>query len=119
MSENKKRVLHIEDDPDLQDYVAAIIGDKVDIINASSLKEGYDSLGSSKFDLILLDLTLPDGSGIDLLNSLSERVASIPPVVIFSAHDVTNTLPHVEEVLVKGRFNDENLLTIIIDLLKI
>lgn len=118
MSE-KKRVLHIEDEPDLQNYVAVIIGKQVEIVNAASLKEAYKLLDNDTFDLILLDLTLPDGSGIDVLTKLNSIEGIIPPVVIFSVHEVTDSLPHVSEVLVKGRFNDENLLKTVTILLGI
>lgn len=114
-----KRVLHIEDDPDLQAYVAAIIGDKVDVIVVASLKEAYKALKTDKFQLLLLDLTLPDGSGIDLLSELYKYLEHIPPVVIFSAHEVTDTLPNVNKVLVKGRFNDDNLLSSVTELLNL
>ena len=119
MSENKKNVLHVEDDTDLRGYVSAIIGDKVNITNATSLKEAYETLASNKFDLILLDLTLPDGSGMDILNTLDNIEGDIPPVVIFSMHEVTDSLPHVTKVLVKGRYNEVNFSKTITELLNI
>ena len=72
MSVDTKRVLHVEDDPDLKAYVSVIIGNIVDINCTPSLKEAYDALAKENYDLILLDLNLPDGSGVDLLNKLSE-----------------------------------------------
>ena len=110
MNDNKKRILHVEDDIDLQGYVSTVIGSEAEITNTSSFKEAYELLHKEKFDLILLDLTLPDGSGLDLLNTLGDIGDEIPPVVIFSSHEVTDSLPYVKEVLVKGRYNEKSLL---------
>lgn len=67
-------------------------------------------LAKDEFDLVLLDIGLPDGSGLDLLGMIHERLDS-PKVVIFSAYDVTEEyLDKVSAVLVKSRTSNEQLL---------
>src|SRR5207244_3569620 len=58
----RARILHVEDDPDLQRVVAAIIGGETEVEAASTLAEARHCLAERHFDLVILDLALPDGS---------------------------------------------------------
>lgn len=81
------RVLLIEDDAVLgeavRDYVAGL-GHAVDWMQ--TLDDGRAATGTVDYDLILLDLRLPDGSGLTLLKDL-RRVGAATPVIILTAHD--------------------------------
>lgn len=89
------RVLLIEDDDTIgsavRDHIAAA-GHGVDW--ARSLADAHDCLAVVAYDLILLDLGLPDGHGLDLLRALRAGAIDGPvqtdartPVVIVSARD--------------------------------
>ena len=53
-----------------------------------SLSEGKEQLNSSDFSLILLDLMLPDGSGLDLCREIkSDKDKSPTPIIILTAKD--------------------------------
>ncbi|MFO7892185.1 MAG: PAS domain S-box protein [Longimicrobiales bacterium] len=103
-------VLHVEDDEDLRHTVAAVARDLATFHPAGTLDAAREALGERPFDLVLLDLGLPDGSGWDLLpdlNALDER----PAVVIFSAHTVTGEdAGRVEAALLKSRTTEGELL---------
>lgn len=61
-------------------------------------------LKSQEFDLVILDLTLPDGSGIDLLNELKDSC----PVMVFSDDDVHDGLSkQVAAALTKSMTNND------------
>ena len=81
------RILLIEDDPGLgnavRDQIAAE-GHMPDL--APSLSYARDLLATMPYDLILLDLGLPDGRGIDFLKALRAK-GSVTPVMILTAHD--------------------------------
>jgi CheY-like chemotaxis protein len=75
------RILHVEDDADVRHIMSAILGDSARITPASNLTEARAQLALAKstgqpFDLAILDVGLPDGSGLDLLPMLS---SSEPP----------------------------------------
>ena len=56
----KPRILHVEDDPDIQCIAAAIVQDYADFEFAATLDEARALLRAQHFDLVLLDLGLGD-----------------------------------------------------------
>lgn len=81
------RVLLVEDTPDLADGVSRFLaasGHAVDI--APDLAEARAALDVAEYDVMLLDLALPDGSGLSLLRGLRARGDKLP-VVIATARD--------------------------------
>ena len=81
------RILLIEDDAVLgeavRDYVAGL-DHAVDWMQ--TLEDGRTAASTVDYDLILLDLRLPDGSGLTLLTEL-RRSGTVTPVIILTAHD--------------------------------
>ncbi|MDC3225728.1 response regulator transcription factor [Gammaproteobacteria bacterium] len=84
-----EKILIIEDEPDIRktlEYNISREGYKV--VSASSLSEGKEQINSSDFSLILLDLMLPDGSGLDLCREIkSDKDKSSTPIIILTAKD--------------------------------
>lgn len=106
MSENKKSILHLEDDLHFQKYIGLLLSEIADITCAATLKQARALVLEKKFDLALIDFTLPDGSGADLVVELAKQNPPTP-VVVFSAHEISNTMVNVSEVFVKGRFQEK------------
>ena len=81
------RILLIEDDEQLGDAISAHInrlGHALDWVH--ELGDGEAAMRSIAYDMLLLDIQLPDGSGIDLLRALRAADNSTP-VVILTARD--------------------------------
>jgi len=109
-SGDRARILYVEDDVDLQRVVTAIVAGDADVQHAVSLGEARERLVQERFDLVILDLALPDGSGLDLLPLLS-ALTPPTPVLIFSAHEVDGPIAgRVASVLIKSRTSDRQLL---------
>jgi PAS domain S-box-containing protein len=107
------RILHVEDDPDLRQVVAAIVEPEAAVERAGSLEEARSLLAEERFDLVILDLALPDGSGLELLPFLHGLIPPTP-VVLFSVHEVSEEVSRqVAAVLVKSRTSNRQLLTAI------
>jgi two-component system response regulator AtoC len=71
------RALIIEDDPDFRESLAALVSrEGYETFEAGSLGEARAALASSRPDVALVDLGLPDGSGLELLR----REEDAPPV---------------------------------------
>lgn len=104
-----KRILHVEDSKSFQQYIGALLSGIAEITWAGTLKEARLLIKDSRFDLVLLDFTLPDGSGSDLINELAAKDPTIP-IIIFSAHDITNNMINVSRVFVKGQYSEQELI---------
>ncbi len=105
----RPRVLHVEDDPDLRRVVSTIARDIADFEPAESVRDATAKLAAERFDMVLLDLGLPDGSGWELLQ-LINRMTPRPRVVIFSAHDAgADRGQNADLYLVKSQTSDQQL----------
>ena len=84
-----QKILLIEDEPDIRKTLEYNIArEGFDVVSAPSLSEARNHLNSGSFSLILLDLMLPDGSGLDLCREIKadkEKVAT--PIIILTAKD--------------------------------
>ena len=104
------RVLHVEDEADVHRVVSSILQGHCELVWAATLEAGRTLLKEQRFDLLLLDIGLPDGSGLDLIATL-EQCAAPPQVVIFSAMDVDEDYAgKVSAVLVKSMTGNQDLL---------
>lgn len=90
MQNKPQTILIVEDDKFISEYIGMILVDRnYKIIQCSSGKKGYEYALKEKIDLILLDLMLPDISGIDLLKNFKAdvRTISIPVIIVSSISD--------------------------------
>lgn len=113
-SAHKPMILHVEDNPAMSDIVATTLHDEADVINAPTLEQARYYLTQLDFDLVILDLTLPDGTGLDLLHTLQELDL---PVVVHSTWEITETVGNVKAVLNKSLSRTIDLLHTVEDIL--
>lgn len=103
-------ILHVEDDPDIRQLVATILKEDAEVVPAESLQQARSLLQQRPIDLVILDIGLPDGSGLELLATIDAMRPS-PRVVVFSAQDLENGMVHeVAAALTKSRSSNEELL---------
>ncbi|MDO9622423.1 MAG: CHASE domain-containing protein [Pseudomonas sp.] len=114
---DKPQVLHIEDDIDLQRVIAAQGAHLADFIPARSLAEARALLEQRSLDLILLDLGLPDGNGMELIEDIHRLHPGLPVVVLSSAELSTEQLSQVEAALAKSRTDTQHFLRVLARLL--
>lgn len=68
------RMLLLEDDPAVRRFVEMALDTlELELLPCATLAEAYSALERDPVQLVLADMTLPDGSGLDLLQWLSER----------------------------------------------
>jgi len=105
-----KRILHAEDDPDIAVIVDTLVDGECEVVHAMTLAHAATLVCNGSFDLVLLDIGLPDGSGLELLPVLANQ-AHFTPVIIFSAQDVTADIAaKVQGSLVKSKTDNKRLL---------
>ena len=89
MSATAPKVLLIEDEKQIRRFVRAALEDEgCQVIEAETMAQGLIEAGSRKPDLLVLDLGLPDGNGVDLIRDL--RGWSDVPILILSARSQEN-----------------------------
>ena len=81
------RILIIEDEPDIRKTIDYNLSkESFKVLQAASIQEGEQILASDKIDLVILDLMLPDGSGLTLCRDIkSESQTKHIPVIILTA----------------------------------
>jgi two-component system KDP operon response regulator KdpE len=77
-------ILLIEDEPQMRRFLRAAFGDtEFHLVEAGTAREGLAQAAGRRPDVILLDLGLPDGDGLDVTRRLREW--SAVPVIVISA----------------------------------
>ena len=111
-----KRLLIIEDDPQIRKSVVQLIGDG-DVVTdeAETGRRALESLQSIPYDCVVLDLGLPDMTGLELLKTAKTEGVNIPPVIIYTAWDLSqeqeNELKqYAETIVLKDVRSKERLL---------
>ncbi|WP_439543194.1 response regulator transcription factor [Hyphomicrobium sp.] len=80
------RILLIEDEPLLGEAVAAHLHKLHAVDWMQSLDAASEAMRTVDYDLVLLDLNLPDGHGLDLLTSVRKSGQAVP-IIIITARD--------------------------------
>ncbi|HNW94316.1 MAG TPA: sigma-54 dependent transcriptional regulator, partial [bacterium] len=86
------RLLIVEDEPIMLDFMQTALGARPDteVLVARRLQEGRDQLDQHECALIITDLKLPDGDGLDMLNA-AKRQNPLTEVIIVTAYGTVET----------------------------
>jgi DNA-binding NarL/FixJ family response regulator len=92
MSEGQRvRLLFVEDSPFFVDAVRIVLNEitslEMEFTVSHTLEDALRSIRTSQFDVVLLDLGLPDSSGLDTLHSIRPKLASTPIIVFTGNND--------------------------------
>ena len=78
-----KSVLIVEDEDDMVEIISYTLkGNGFSVLSAKTASEMWEKLEDNKVDVILLDIGLPDESGIDVLKVLRRRGNDVPIVIL-------------------------------------
>jgi len=110
-------VLLVEDNPGdarlLREAIREAEDVHIELSHHSTLREAVDQVGKGQFDIILLDLSLPDADGLETLVKM-HTVAPNVPIVVLTGHDdealaVRAVREGAQDYLVKGQVNGQLL----------
>jgi CheY-like chemotaxis protein/signal transduction histidine kinase/HAMP domain-containing protein len=112
-----KDLLIVEDDDNLRYSIEKLIGNG-DVIRTcvSTGQEALRELSQNKFDCMILDLTLPDISGYDILRELDRmNLKHKPPVIIYTGKEISleeeyELRKYSSSIIIKGVHSQERLL---------
>ena len=92
ISKSVKDLLVVEDNPDQAEVISSIIGSgDVKTTTVATARAAYDQILTGKYDCMVLDISLPDMTGIELLNKIrkNEDIFQLP-VIVYTGRDLTN-----------------------------
>ena len=109
-ADGPRRVLHVEDDADVVAVVRGLLDGVAEVDAVATREAGRDRLAGQRYDLVILDAGLPDGSGLDLIADI-HACRPAPQILIFSARDFgSDYASAVNATLVKSRSGNAELL---------
>ena len=90
------KVLIIDDNSDITELLSKFLKSKgVENNVANDPYDGLDLIKNEKFDVILLDMSMPEFSGMDIIDSLErEEILQNQKIIIFSAISLTDKQIH-------------------------
>ncbi len=116
LSKKLKDLLIIEDNKIVRNNIVKLIGNgDIKIKTTGSGRKALTELKSNKYDCVILDLTLPDISGFEILKGLEKNEdITIPPIIIYTAKDLTREdeyelQKYSDTIILKGVKSDERL----------
>jgi len=81
----KKKILVLDDEPHVVTYLETLLHDNgYQTVSASDGKEGIEKVRSEKVDLVCLDISMPEHSGIRFYRNLKDdpKLSAIPVVIV-------------------------------------
>ena len=103
-------ILHVDDDQDLLEVARGVLGGAGEVVSTTSLAEARRVLAARRPDVVVLDLGLPDGSGVELIPELTKPDGDPIPVIIYTAQDASREFDRqVISVFTKSRVGLQHL----------
>lgn len=116
-SKSMRRVLIVEDDPaQLRGLTQLLALKDVETVGSATAADCLEKLRSETFDCMVLDMTLPDASGFDVLERLNEDSSfSFPPVIVYTARELSEDeelrlRKYSKSIIIKGAKSPERLI---------
>jgi glutamate dehydrogenase (NAD(P)+) len=118
MAEQHVRILALEDNLVQLKLIERLLLESkhpvFDVVPAGTLAEGCRLIGEQKFDLVLLDLVLPDSAELETYSRLKAHAPDLPIVILTSLSDVQLASRAVDagaqDYLIKGRIDGQRLI---------
>lgn len=107
-----KKILLIDDEEKLRSLMARIIGlEGFEVIQAGDCKSGLKKLEQHSFDVVLCDVKLPDGNGVDLTLSIKEKYPQTEIILLTAYGNIPDGVQAIKngafDYIVKGDDNNK------------
>jgi DNA-binding response OmpR family regulator len=83
-----EKILIVDDDRELSEMLTSYLKrEAFDVATAADLATGWDAISRARLDLLVLDLMLPDGNGLDLCRRIRKHDAALPVLILTARGD--------------------------------
>ncbi len=111
----KPAILHVEDDESIRMLVGNLIGTSANYHGVGTVHDAREALLRAHYELVMLDVSLPDGDGLELIRYIDTRNGESPRIVVFSASELNAEKAEMfDDVLVKSKVDNDTLKKVII-----
>lgn len=110
----RERLLVIDDDPGLAEVIELLLErEGYAVQHASTMKHGVELAGTGEFELVVTDLKLPDGTGLDAIHRIRADRPGLPIIMITSYSSMESAIDALRaganDYVIKPFNNDEFL----------
>jgi two-component system, sensor histidine kinase and response regulator len=91
----KHRLLIVDDEPDMLDFMERVFRSQYEVVRASSGDEALRLLGQKKFAVVITDQKMPQMTGVELLERIGQRLPYLVKVLLSGFTDV----PEIERAM--------------------
>ncbi|HEX2899498.1 MAG TPA: response regulator, partial [Bacteroidia bacterium] len=116
-SQGMRRILVVEDDDTHREATCRLLeSSNVETVPATTASQALELLEASTFDCMVMDLSLPDRSGFELLEEMSTKEQySVPPVIVYTGRSLSREEEQrlrrfSSTIIIKGARSPERLL---------
>ena len=82
----KARILVVDDERSMQEFLDIFLrSEQYDVVTAGDVATGRMHLENDEFDVVITDIQMPDGSGLDLLHAAQQTAPETQVVMITAA----------------------------------
>ena len=116
LTQQLRRVLVVEDDEVHRDSTCKLLSsDGVEVIGVGTAAGALEQLASTTFDSMVLDLSLPDKTGFELLEEMAGQDRAFPPVIVYTGRSLSREEEQrlrqfSQSIIIKGARSPERLL---------
>lgn len=99
------KILLVDDNPEITDLLSKFLKTKgYENIVTNDPRDGLDRIKNENYDVIFLDIHMPEFSGLDIIQALeAENILKNQKIIIFSAHNFTTS--EIKDLLKKDGIN--------------
>ncbi len=116
LTQQLRRVLVVEDDEIHRDSTCKLLSsDGVEVVGVGTAAGALEQLRSATFDSMVLDLSLPDKTGFELLEEMAGQDRAFPPVIVYTGRSLSREEEQrlrqfSRSIIIKGARSPERLL---------
>lgn len=96
-----KKILIIDDEENIRNLLKSMLYDYGEIFEADFGKKGFLYFQKEKPDIILLDIMLPDTSGVELLQQIREKDKNVK-VIMITAYETIKSVIEIMDIEISG-----------------
>lgn len=110
---NMKSILVVDDEDDIRSSIVKILFDaRFNVFDANSGNKALDILNVMDFDLVLTDVAMPNGNGLELVSEITKK-ESFPKIIFLTSYGemINETIKKHVDLILSKPFKKDDLIS--------